>query len=387
MSDFSLSTRRKFQRVLFAEGMMTGFAVGASAAAILILLARARVIPSYGWIINILCPIFTFSFFFGIIRLRQTPSRAACLALTEDASHAGGRLLIDQLPGADAWSKPVAVCPHVPFHPNWNFLPALLLLILAWFVPERWFAASIPPVTARFPEVTAELKNELETLKEEEKLNPEDVQALQEELARIEAAANPTDPAATLEALDHLQTRVQILRDLNAETLKRITEKNPTLLQLAQSPEAAQALQQMLKECGAGQCPNGEEQPGAPQPGEGEGGGEGEEGGDGEGDKPGKGGVSRGRGDAEMQWGKDAQMNGVEFKDHATDADPRKSEGEQKIGQSISDEDPAKNMSRTDGYGQTAIGGRSAGASVSRPVSPQHRGTVKRFFEMERKEP
>ena len=80
-------------------------------------------------------------------------------------------------------------------------------------------------------------------------------------------------------------------------------------------------------------------------------------------------------------------MNGAEFKDHATDADPRKSEGEQKIGQSVSDEDPAKNMSRTDGYGQTAIGGRSAGASVSRPVSPQHRGTVKRFFEMERKEP
>ena len=88
-----------------------------------------------------------------------------------------------------------------------------------------------------------------------------------------------------------------------------------------------------------------------------------------------------------MQCGQGAPVNGAELNDHATDADPRTRDADQQIGPSVSDEDPARNMSRTDGYGQTAIGGRSAGASVSRPVSPQHRGTVKRFFEMERKEP
>lgn len=391
MSDFLLSTRRKFQRVLFAEGMMTGIAVGAYAAAILVLLARARIIPYYGWVFDIFCPLFIFSVIFGLLQLRKTPSKATCIALTEDATHAGGRLLVDNLPGAAAWPKPQGVCPHVPFHPKWGFLPALALLTLVWFIPERWFAAALPPEQSPLLDVTAEIKNELESLKEEEKLEPEVLETLQEELARIEAAANPTEPAATLEAVDRLQARVQALLDLNSETLKHIAEQNPALAQLAQNPEAAKALQQMLQENSSGQCPNGEEIPGQPCPGEGEGEGTGEGEGEGEGEdgdgKPGKGGTSRGRGDAEMRWGKDAEMKDSKFKDQTQKADPKKAEGEQKVGQSISDEDPAKNATHTGGYGTTAIGGRSAGASVSHPVSPQHRGTVKRFFEMERKEP
>lgn len=369
---------------------MAGVAVGACATAILVLLARARVVPFLGWGTTVVCPLAVAGLVGGLLNLRKTPSRKACIALTEDATRAGGRLLIDHLPGADAWPRPQPVCPPVPFHPQWRILPALALLILTWFVPERWFAAAVPPPQATFPDVTAELKNELEQLKEEEKIDPETIEALQEELARIEAAAKPTEPAATLEAVDRLQAQVLALLDLNSETLKRIAEQNPALAQLAQNPAAAQALQQMLQESGSGECPDGEERPSGAGAGKGEGGDESEgegEGEEGEGNNPGNGGVSRGRGDAEMTWGREAQMNGSEFKDHATEANPQKTEGEQKIGQSISDEDPSKNADHSGGYGTTVIGGRSAGAGISHPIAPQHRGTVKRFFETERKEP
>ena len=58
-----------------------------------------------------------------------------------------------------------------------------------------------------------------------------------------------------------------------------------------------------------------------------------------------------------------------------------------KVGESISNEDPAKRGVPSSPGARRAIGGRSQGASAGQNVLPRHRGTVKRFFDIERKAP
>ena len=108
--------------------------------------------------------------------------------------------------------------------------------------------------------------------------------------------------------------------------------------------------------------------------------------GDGDGDKPGSGGISRGRGDANLHFGKESALGDSQFKDRSEKAELTEKSTETKIGESVSDEDPAKNAPTHRQGPARAIGGRNAGTSVNGTVLPRHRGTVRRFFDTERKE-
>ena len=149
-------------------------------------------------------------------------------------------------------------------------------------------------------------------------------------------------------------------------------QDSDALARIANDPEAAEEFQKMLNESCAGSCPNGEERPGEE--------GECEE----QCETPGAGSPERGRGDAEMSWTDPSELGESKYDDSTKELKPSKNAEEGKLGESISQEDPTA-KGEASRRGAAAIGGRSAGTSIKRTVAPRHRGTVKRFFETERK--
>ncbi len=369
-------TRRAYVRALAAEGALLGGLWGCFAAAAAVLALRALLHPAPAWTPALLAAIPSASLAGALLALRRTPSRGACAALTEDATHAGGLLLVEDMPGADAWKRPVPVAAEVPVRLRrhiFKFIPAFAAIILAFALPADWFAAAVPPAPRTFPDITADIRNEIEDIREDESLEPETIEKLADELKRIEAAANPSEPGETIDAAERLREKVATLLELNSETLKRISQDADMLKQAIQDPEAAKDFQKMLDESSSGSCPKGEERPGEKMElalmGTG----------------PGAGSPDRGRGDAEMSWTDPSKLGDSRYDDRGRKLKPGENAEVVKVGESISEEDPTLKGTPA-ARPATAIGGRSSGTSVNRTVAPRHRGTVKRFFETERKQ-
>ena len=370
-------TRRAFRRALAAEGAVIGCVWGGALAAAAILAVRALVHPAPGWTAALLSLIPSAALLRSILNLRRTPSRGACAALTENATHAGGLLLVDGIPGSEAWPRPEPVAAEVPLRLRRHLvkLPVVVAaLAFALAAPAGWFASAVPPAPQAFPDITADLRNALDDIKAEELLEPETVEELAEELKRIEASADPAEPGAALDAADRLRERVAALLELNDATLKRIAKDSSALSGIASDPDAADDFQKMLDESCSGSCPGGEEQPGAKCECEGE-----------EGAGAGAGAPERGRGDAKMSWTDPSELGDSRYNDKSTELNPGEKPDEVKVGESISTEDPTANAPGSQRGASAAIGGRSAVTSINRTVSPRHRATVKRFFETERK--
>lgn len=384
-------TRRAFAWCHAREGALIGTTVGAAVAAAAVLLVRAfcAALPPAAYGVLAALPLGTLV---GILLgLRHTPSRATCAALTEDATHAGGLFLVADLPGADAWPTPPPVLPALPKPQPRSRLAlgaALLLLGAVFAAPNAWFAAATPPAPVRtMPDLTVDVKQELEDLAREDQLPPEDLEELKEELARIAESATATDPGTTLDAVARLDQRIKALRDLKAADQTRLADTPPPD-SLANAAEANQALRQMIDDSGWGTTLGGEERKPQPGDGTGNGNGDGDGDGDGDGEQVGSGSPARGRADAPMAWSKDPTGLGAsKFDDKAIKAKPSKSDGVITVGESIVPDDPAKFAPKPRAAGTTRLGGRTEGTSHQNTVAPRHRGTVKRFFEMERKHP
>ena len=357
---------RAFRRDLLARGALRGVAIGAAVAACGLLAARAFLspLPPAAFAMFAAVPICALAC--ALFALRRAPSRAMCLALVEDASHAGGLILSKDVPGAEKWPRPV---------------PA---------APDDWFAAGAPqPPAPAFPDVTTEIKNELAELEEAKTLDAEEIKALQEELDRIEKEADPSAPGETLDAVDAVREKLDALLDMNAEAAKHLLPENNTFASLATLTNGAEQLKKMLEESSEGRCPHCGRKLGE---GEDECSGdccacEESKDGDGDGDSHGSGGVSRGRDDAPLDFGDETQLGASKLKDLAEKAGLAGNPSVTKVGESISNEDPAKRGVSSSPGARRAIGGRSQGASAGQNVLPRHRGTVKRFFDIERKAP
>ena len=105
---------RAFRRDLLAGGVLRGFAVGAALAACGLLVARAFLSPLPPAALYVFAAVPLCIVVFALRALSRAPSRAKCLALVEDASHAGGLILAKDVPGADAWPRPEPAVPAVP---------------------------------------------------------------------------------------------------------------------------------------------------------------------------------------------------------------------------------------------------------------------------------
>lgn len=377
------AARMRFRRALLFEGVFSGLLWGGLAAAAALLAARVFAgAPAVCLASIALLPLG--ALVGAIVALRRTPSEAALAALTDDASHAGGLVLVQDLPGSDRWPRPAVTAPVVPcalLRPAIRLVFPALALTVAFLAPANWFESNTTAPTV-FPDVMAPIRNELAEIRAEELLPPAEIEAVETELRRIEAAANPLKPGETLDAVDRLAERLNALLDLNEATVRRLTADSRELAAFANADKLAEQFKEMLASAPSSEdtmkdyrvCHSGQ--------GEGEGGGEGE--GEDEDGKPGSGAATRGRGDAPMDWTKQSEMLDSEFKDQARAAKSAKGRDVVKLGESVDDDDPVRHAVRTGGGVSTEVRGRATGVSVSRSVLPRHRTAVKRFFEPER---
>ena len=287
------------------------------------------------------------------------------------------------LPGGDAWRKhtPVPVIPQLPRrYLSWlrPLVFAVAALTAVVFMPETWFAAVQPRDSRPLPDLTAELRNELDDLQKTEQLPAEELSELREELERIADTADANAPGATLDAVERIEKQLHTLVDLKTATDKILDSADACPDALAASAETAQSLHQMIEDSGWGTTISGEER----MPADGGGGDENNEDGDCEETQIGFGASSRGRADAPMSWTNPSEMNSSKFKDRSAKPHPTAADGIVKTGESLSEKDPAsrKVKSRTSPASAT-LGGSAAGSANLKSVSPRHRATVKRFFE------
>jgi len=100
-------------------------------------------------------------------------------------------------------------------------------------------------------------------------------------------------------------------------------------------------------------------------------------GGDGD---PGNGGVSRGRGDANLNFTGKTTEEGYKFKEHLLpQADFDKLKEAKKVGIGIST--PETEVGESSTGSALAVSGTTGGGAFTRKIAPKYRGTVKRFFQ------
>ena len=395
-------TMRAFRKDLLAGSALRGTAFGAAAAACGLLAARAFLSPLPHAAFTMLATVPACIAACALRALARAPSRAKCLALVEDASHAGGLILAKDVQGAEKWPCPTPVTPVVPS--TWHrAVPAALVSIVSLVAvaaaPDSWFAAGVKQPTApAFPDVTTEIKNELAELQETKTLDAEEIKSLQEELTRIEKEADPSAPGKTLDAVDTVREKLDALLDIDAQAEKHLLPANSSFASIATLPDGVEQLKKMLDEPSAGRCSccglklgtgEGECDGNCFSEDDGDGDHSHDEPGDGEPNhgEPGSGGIERGRDDAPLNFGDEAQLGASKLKDLAEKAELAGRPSETKVGESISSENPAKRGVPSAPGARRTVGGRSRGASASQAVLPRHRGTVKRFFDIERKAP
>ena len=317
--------------------------------------------------------------------VRGVPARAACRALADDAAHAGGLILVEDLPGAASWPRPTAA--NVPPPPRRLKRPLLFLALAAALCLAAGFAPLPQAAAAPQPVVPVALidaaEEEIERLAEEAELSAEELEEVREEVRRIVAAAPEAGAAETVDALARVADRLRFGTALARDAERRATEPRTAALSAAES----EALQQALSETLA-QSPSSDDVTAGPGQGdgEGEGGSSGEGEGESEGENPGSGGTSRGPGAAIISWTDPVGMGASKLKDISREADPTKDEST-RIGEAADEWDtsaPAAPAGPATGLSAPRTTG--AGSAVRR-VLPRHREAVRRYFSTERNKP
>ncbi len=97
------------------------------------------------------------------------------------------------------------------------------------------------------------------------------------------------------------------------------------------------------------------------------------------GTKPGRGGITRGRGDAEMSWGDESEETGIQFKETVLPPGMQEDPKDEVIGitRSEPEVDPAMAASRAAARANDPSAGRE---TWDRKLRPRHKGAVRKFF-------
>lgn len=161
---------------------------------------------------------------------------------------------------------------------------------------------------------------------------------------------------------------------IDAETLQQLQAMDGTASQdqqLSDFLEQELQEQQARRQCEGGNCPLGE---GGSCPNHGDGSSSGNS-------QPGQGGVSRGRGDAQMSW-KDATPEGDErFRAIALPPGALNAARSQVIDVSLAAPSSNAGLVTTASAGGLLATGEGGGSAVTGDVLPRHRAAVKRYFE------
>ncbi len=136
--------------------------------------------------------------------------------------------------------------------------------------------------------------------------------------------------------------------------------------ELEELDEFLQEEDERLSQC-RGKCPGGQ--------GDG-----GEDGGDGEDGQPGRGGVNRGRGDADLNYDGESEEQGVKFKESVLPPGflDQPSDEVIQVTPSAPDEKPAANAPRSTARG---VGSATGDEAVNRQLRPRHKQVVRQYFD------
>ena len=247
MSEKVKLLRRQFARALMRRGACHGAAIGAWAGGGCLLLIRLTNLPPTGsgrhWLL--LAIVIAAAITGALLSLRRLPSANACLTLLDNGNRAGGLLMCTPLPGADQWPITAAHLPQL----RWQWQRSLAILLFAAcfalataLLPDHYFRRPLTPRQEGLQHLIATLQEQLETAAGDSLLPQDSLEDLTDQLAQLAENSDATDPARTLEALDHL-----------AEELSRTAASHTDEITASQTAlQAAQELiEQMLASTGA----------------------------------------------------------------------------------------------------------------------------------------
>ncbi|MDB5385308.1 MAG: hypothetical protein JWM11_954 [Planctomycetaceae bacterium] len=215
---------------------------------------------------------------------------------------------------------------------------------------------------------------------EQEQLERDVEEAIDELIKKAKEAEQKLSPGKEGRVNPELQKRLeQLMKDGKPQLPSDPQERQELLNQLKQELEKEKQKLEELKEKARQRArENGEGEAGQ-EPGDGTSGEDGED----QDGKPGKGGLNRGRGDAEMTWGDETDAKKLKFKEVLLPPgflDKPKDEisGIQFV--APNDDAAASAAKRALQAGKTSLGD----ATWSRQLSPKHRNVVKQYFRSEK---
>jgi len=147
-----------------------------------------------------------------VLALRRTPSRPALRAVLDRASGCGGLLMAGAEVPLGAWHDRLPAIGRPGL--RWRSRPLIIVtvaactfLVFSFAIPRRYVAIS-PHRPLNIQGEVAEFREQIEALREEQIIEPQQADELEEALARAAAEASAENPAETWEALDHLEDAV-----------------------------------------------------------------------------------------------------------------------------------------------------------------------------------
>jgi hypothetical protein len=181
---------------------------------------------------------------------KKTPSVGVLRAVLDRHGRLGGLLMAAGDGDIGQWGRQI---PHaVPPLVRWRFgrqavllLSALAFLAAGFLIPDRYLP--LRPESLEIGQEVQKLSEKLAVLQQAEVLPPEKAQSLQQDLERIRQAALGSDPAKTMEAIDHLERSFAQSAAEAAEAAIQQTEKT------ARAEELADALQKLQEKMDAKQ--------------------------------------------------------------------------------------------------------------------------------------
>jgi hypothetical protein len=144
-----------------------------------------------------------------VAAVRRRPSAASAYALVDRVFSCGGLVMASSEATLGAWESqvPPLRAPALRWRDRRTpvLFAAACVFAGASFAVPRWFVAAAAGNPLRVEKEVAALKEQIEALKEEKILPPEQAAEMEERLRQTAEAASGEDPAKTWEALDHRQ--------------------------------------------------------------------------------------------------------------------------------------------------------------------------------------
>lgn len=175
-----------------------------------------------------------------LVARRKQPDPLAVRALIDHHSHGGGLYMSDAQASGWADRMPALRLPGVQWQSGrqWLLMLVAVCFVGAAFGVPRWVTQVGKPRPLDVTSQVATLNRQLETLKQERVLMPDQATELSKKLEQITSDADGSDPVKTWESLDHIKAQ---MKNVAAEAVEKAAGESQTLNQ-------AQMLAQALKD-------------------------------------------------------------------------------------------------------------------------------------------